>query len=183
MADEKRLVASPSQTIGPFLHVGFERQIELRTIGGSAAAQAARLHLRIQVLDGAGDPIDDALVEIWQAAPGGSDASSIGVRNWGRASTDANGWCAFETVRPEPGVAEDGRGVAAHVNICVFARGLLRHVFTRCYFAGDPALAGDPVLDLVPSARRETLVARLGDAGWTFQIRMQGSDETVFFDL
>jgi protocatechuate 3,4-dioxygenase alpha subunit len=183
MADEKRLVASPSQTIGPFLHVGFEHQIELRTLGGAATVEAGRLHLRIQVLDGAGDPLDDALVEIWQAAPGRSDASSADVRNWGRASTDATGWCAFETFRPEPGVAEDGRVVAAHINICVFARGLLRHVFTRCYFSGDPALTADPVLELVPPARRETLVARPGDAGWTFQIRMQGPDETVFFDL
>jgi protocatechuate 3,4-dioxygenase alpha subunit len=183
MADKKRLVAIPSQTIGPFLHVGFESQVELKTLGGAATANGAPLHLRIQVLDGVGVPIDDALVEIWQAAPGGSDAPSAAVRNWGRCPTDAHGWCAFDTFTPESGIADDGRRVAAHINICVFARGLLRHVFTRCYFAGDAALAGDPVLGLVPPARRDTLIARPDEAGWTFQIRMQGADETVFFDL
>ncbi|HVW04348.1 MAG TPA: protocatechuate 3,4-dioxygenase subunit alpha [Vicinamibacterales bacterium] len=183
MADEKRLVASPSQTIGPFLHVGFESQVELKTLGSAATIKSAPLHLRIQVLDGVGAPIDDALVEIWQTAPGESDAPSAAVRNWGRCPTDTYGWCAFDTFTPASGVAEDGCRIAAHINICVFARGLLRHVFTRCYFAGDAALAGDPVLGLVPPTRRDTLVARSDGAGWTFQIRMQGADETVFFDL
>jgi protocatechuate 3,4-dioxygenase alpha subunit len=192
MADEKRLVASPSQTIGPFLHVGFEHQVELRTLGDSSTP-GPRIRLRIRVVDGVGAPIDDGLVEIWQVDSEGRSAARTpasesamppnGFRGWGRCSTDAGGWSAFETIAPAPTATSDGRRAAAHINICVFARGLLRHVFTRCYFAGDPALDGDPVLELVPPVRRDTLVARPDGDGWAFEIHMQGANETVFFDL
>jgi protocatechuate 3,4-dioxygenase alpha subunit len=182
MADDTRLVASPSQTIGPFLHVGFEHQVDLRTVGG-ASEPAERIHLRIRVVDGAGAPIDDGLVEIWQEPPANLARRPADYRSWGRCATDADGCCAFETVKPTTTVTSDGRVAAAHVNICFFARGLLRHVFTRCYFAGDPALEGDPVLTMVPAARRETLVARHEGDAWIFEIHMQGANETVFFDL
>jgi protocatechuate 3,4-dioxygenase alpha subunit len=178
---ERRLIASPSQTIGPFLHVGFEHQVELRSLCG--ATPGARVRLRIRVVDGAGAPIDDALVEIWQAPPREANAASPDFRSWGRCATDTDGWSTFETMTPDTVTTDDGRRMAAHVNICVFARGLLRHVFTRCYFAGDPALASDPVLALVPSDRRATLVAQPDGDGWAFEIHMQGAHETVFFDL
>jgi protocatechuate 3,4-dioxygenase alpha subunit len=104
----------------------------------------------------------------------------------GRLPTDAQGSCTFETIRP--GRVADGRGglQAAHVNLCLFARGLLRHLYTRMYFAGDPALGDDALLAHVPEDRRETLLA-IADPGapatWSFAIRLQGDRETVFFDL
>jgi protocatechuate 3,4-dioxygenase alpha subunit len=90
----------------------------------------------------------------------------------------------FETIRPGR-VADDAGAVqAAHINVCLFARGLLRHIYTRLYFEDDPALTTDPVLALVPEDRRGTLIAsRVGDARWSMDIRLQGEDETVFFDL
>jgi protocatechuate 3,4-dioxygenase alpha subunit len=129
--------------------------------------------LAIRVFDGAGVPVNDALVEIWQTAGDGSSA-------FGRLGTDENGTCEFDTIRPP--ASPDG---AAHINVCLFARGLLRHVLTRVYFDGDDRLSLDPVLALVPGARRATLIARADSADgdrWMFDIHLQGDGETVFFD-
>jgi protocatechuate 3,4-dioxygenase alpha subunit len=104
-------------------------------------------------------------------------------RGWGRRPTDRDGWGTFETVRPGATVAADGRQQASHINVCLFARGMLRHIFTRFYFAGDPLLESDPVLALVPETRRQTLMAEQADGAWTWTLRIQGEGETVFFDL
>ena len=138
----------------------------------------------MRVTDGQGAPVPDAMVEIWQAAAEGDGGPAPGRFN--RMATSDDGSCTFDTLRPRR--VADGRGgwQAAHINLCVFARGLLRQLHTRLYFAGDPALAEDAVLALVPEDRRLTLVAtpdgRSTDR-WLFQLRLQGPDETVFFDI
>jgi protocatechuate 3,4-dioxygenase alpha subunit len=161
------LVATPSQTVGPFFHFGMaENPVLLAQPAGPDAE--VRIRLRISVSDGDAVPVPDAWIEV-------CEGGGAGVPLPGRLATDENGACEFEMVR-----------AGTHLTVCVFARGLLRHVFTRVYFAGDPRLAGDPVLALVPDARRATLLAH-PDAGdsrrWRFDIRLQGDAETVFFDM
>jgi protocatechuate 3,4-dioxygenase alpha subunit len=100
-------------------------------------------------------------------------------------ATDHDGTCEFETVWP--GRIGDGQGElqAAHINVCLFARGLLRHLYTRIYFEGDPAIAHDVALTLVPADRRATLIASPDTTRpslWRFDVRLQGPGETVFFD-
>lgn len=163
-----KLIATSSQTVGPFFHFGL-------TPAGVANATPLpdgipRIALTVRVVDGRGEPVDDAVVELFYAAEG-----STGPCLFARLDTTSGGTCAFELARP-----------AAHVNVCVFARGLLRHLHTRIYFEGTPNLGADPVLALVPEDRRDTLLARrdpAADNRWHFDIRLQGSDETVFFDL
>jgi protocatechuate 3,4-dioxygenase alpha subunit len=150
-----------------------------------------RIRVRLRLLDGAGEPLPDALIELWQADAGGRYVEVAdhpdpdpgqAFRGWGRRPTDRDGWCEFETIRP--GVTTtDGQTQASHINVCLFARGMLRHIFTRLYFAGDPMLAADPVLALVPASRRHTLVAEPVDGAWVMTIHLQGGNETVFFDL
>ena len=161
---------TPSQTVGPF----FDFCLTPDTTHGRVFPEStSRIRLTIRVIDGAGDPVPDAVVEIWQACdvPGG-DAG------FGRLGTDADGSCEFDTVRP----CDPAQG-SAHINICLFARGLLRHLYTRLYFADDARLAQDSVLALVPETRRSTLIARGGPRDWTFDIHLQGPQETVFFDV
>lgn len=158
MKDEHR-VATPSQTVGPFFHLGLTPQ---PSVGNAGAPADDRIRLRVAVTDGDGRAVDDALVELWYGDL------------FGRMPTDKDGACEFDIVRP-----------AAHINVCLFARGLLRQIHTRIYFAGDPAFAEDAVLALVPEDRRATLFAHPDpqDAGrWLFRVRLQGSQETVFFD-
>jgi protocatechuate 3,4-dioxygenase alpha subunit len=184
------LVATPSQTVGPFFHFGLAASPSLGRLAGPGA-KGDRIALRVRVYDGDGVPVPDALVEIWQAdadgavtaGPPPADASFSG---FGRLATSDEGSCEFETVRP--GRMPDGQGgrQASHVNVCFFARGLLRHIHTRIYFAADPSLAEDAALALVPASRRETLLAHRdpGDPSrWIFDLRLQGERETVFFDL
>lgn len=184
-------VASASQTVGPFFHFGLTTDARLgQMIGPDTPGE--RMTLRIRVVDGAGSPLPDAMVELWQADASGAyaeqpDHSSAepghAFRGWGRLPTDDAGVCEFHTIRPGAPTAADGARPAAHINVCLFARGMLRHLFTRVYFEGDPMLEADPVLALVPAARRTTLLARVVDGVWTFEIRLQRGDETVFFDL
>jgi len=173
MSDAPPLVATPSQTVGPFFHLGLERGSQKRLAGPLAGED---IRLLVVVTDGDGRPVADAAIELWHAS-GNSPVSAFG-----RMPTGEDGSCEFSTVRP-PGDADQQS--AAHINVCVFARGLLRHLNTRLYFAGDPALDTDPVLALVPEARRSTLLAvsdREQPALWRFAVRLQGKDETVFFD-
>lgn len=181
------LVATASQTVGPFFHFGLATNPALGTIAAGDGA-AERIRLRIHVLDGDSLPTPDALIELYHADGRGAypESTSAPFTGFGRLATDADGTCVFETSMP--GSVADGRGgvQARHVNVCFFARGLLRHLYSRIYFEGDPALDADPILSLVPAARRATLLARpcAGEAGtWEFTIRLQGDQETVFFDV
>jgi protocatechuate 3,4-dioxygenase alpha subunit len=163
------LIATSSLTVGPFFHVGPAKTDEFGRVV-AADAPGEHIHVSIRVLDGDGEPVSDAMIELWQPGVG-----------FGRLGTRPDGWCRFETVRPVPPA---GSPEAAHINVCVLARGLLRHLYTRVYFEGDAALAGDPLLSAAPESRRSTLLARRSaDQNWEFVIRLQGRDETVFFDI
>ena len=161
---------TPSQTVGPFFGVGlpFEKGEQLAPPGSAGV-----MRIEGQVLDGKGEPVPDALLEIWQPATG-----------FGRARTDSEGAFTFTTVKPGAVPAPDGRMQAPHFNVTIFARGLLRHLVTRMYFPDETeANASDPVLNLVEAARRETLIARNCGGVLHFDVRLQGDRETVFFAI
>ena len=103
---------------------------------------------------------------------------------FGRLATDEDGVCTFETILPGRVLGNDGSLQAAHINVSVFARGVLQRLATRVYFDGDPALGDDPILALVSAERRPTLLAKEASAGnWMFEIHLCGEKETVFFDV
>jgi protocatechuate 3,4-dioxygenase, alpha subunit len=181
MTDEARPVATGSQTVGPFFHFALTASPALGTMAPEGAA-GERIRLHVRVLDGDGAPVPDAMIEIYQADAGGAYGRPP-FTGFGRLPTDEHGACVFQTVRP--GAVPVGVQ-APHVNVCVFARGLLRHLYTRIYFAGDVGLDSDPLMAVVPDDRRPTLVAApIGGRQdeWEFTIRLQGEQETVFFDL
>jgi len=171
---ETPLVATPSQTVGPFFSFGLTTNTALGRMAGRDTP-GERIRLQIQVIDGAGTPVPDAVIEAWHA-------DRAGAALFGRLETDPDGVCAFDTVYPGPAAPGD----AAHVNLCIFMRGLLRHLYTRCYFAGEPLLETDGILAEVPAERRGTLIARRHEtvpSTWTFEVHLQGDRETVYFDL
>jgi protocatechuate 3,4-dioxygenase alpha subunit len=183
-----RAIATPSQTVGPFFQVFLTQGSSIGTLA-SDDTRGERLRLRVHVLDGDGAPVPDCIIEIYQANADG-EYGHRSFSGFGRLGTDAQGRCVFDTIRP--GRVPDGHGgtQASRVDVCLFARGLLRHLYTRIYFNGDPDLARDPLLALLPPERRETLMAvevEPADAGrpslWEQVIRLQGERETVFLDL
>jgi protocatechuate 3,4-dioxygenase, alpha subunit len=188
-------IPTPSQTVGPFFH--FELTTTEHCVPRIAGplAKGERIWLKFRVLDGNGAPLNDAMLEIWQADaqgkynhPDDPEAKSVeaGWRGFGRMGTNENGQCEFETIKPGRVPAPGGIQQAPHLNVAVFARGMLKQLYTRIYFAGDTANAEDPVLALVPADRRDTLMARPDPAtpnGWLFDVRLQGEAETVFFDV
>jgi len=186
------LVATSSQTVGPFFHFGLADNATLGCLVRDDT-RGERIRLRIGVFDGDGLAVPDALVELWQADADGvyvrpADPKDVlspkGFCGFGRLPTGADGTCVFETIRPGAARDAQSRPQAPHINLCLLARGLLRQIYTRIYFAGDPALETDAVLAIVPEERRRTLQARPGGPGeWVFDIRLQGDAETVFFDL
>jgi protocatechuate 3,4-dioxygenase alpha subunit len=187
-----RLCCIPWQTVGPFYHFSLTANLALGCLTG-ADAKGERIRLRFRLFDGAGAPVPDGMIELWQADSAGKYRHPADTQEkepdpafcgFGRLATDAEGACVFDTVRP--GHTPDGRGgcQASHIDVSVFARGLLGRLVTRVYFEGDLALAEDPVLKLVPEDRRKTLLARPDGGGlWCFDIHLQGEDETVFFDI
>jgi protocatechuate 3,4-dioxygenase, alpha subunit len=188
---------TPSQTVGPFHAIGLPW-----TDGPFVVPPGTPGSIIIsgRVLDGAGQPIPDALVETWQADPAGrfehpddprgpATPEPATFRGFGRCATDAEGRYRIVTLRPGPLPAPDGGTEAAHLNVSVFARGLLDRLVTRIYLPGDAqALAADRVLaSIADPGRRATLIAA-ADPGaepgrLAFDIRLQGQDETVFFDV
>jgi protocatechuate 3,4-dioxygenase, alpha subunit len=190
MTTPTRLVASPSQTVGPFFHVGPGGTDRLGQMAGPNEP-GEHIRLRIRVLDGDGQPVSDALIELLQTNAAGHYSSpsatpgTAAFAGFGRLGTDDMGSCTFDTIKPGAVAASDDSQQAPHINVCFHARGLLRHLYTRVYFEGDAGLADDPVLALVPAARRDTLLARrtLDGRVWDFVIRLQGNGETVFFDV
>lgn len=174
------LTATPGQTIGPFFGYAlpFERDNELVPPGSPGA-----IRLHGTVFDGAGAPVPDALLEIWQADADGAVPSATGslrrdgwtFTGWGRTSTDDDGRYSFTTVKP--GVTQAGS--APFFAVTVFARGLLNRLFTRVYLPGQH-LASEPLLASLPERRRDTLIAAADEHGLRFDIRLQGDDETVF---
>ena len=185
-------VPTPSQTAGPYLHIGLTNKHSVTQIAPPAVF-GERLRLRCRVLDVDGAPVNDAMIEIWQADQAGrynhpDDAPTPDGHfyGFGRAATDENGTCEFETVRPGSLPGPNNTTQAPHLNVAVFARGILLQLHTRIYFAGDAANDSDPVLALVPAERRETLMARPDPehpGSWRFDIHLRGDQETVFFDV
>jgi protocatechuate 3,4-dioxygenase, alpha subunit len=182
-----RRTPTASQTVGPFFHFALAERAAVGDMAGTDVP-GERLTVRISVTDGDGLPVSDALIELYQADADGHYASGdvrSAFAGFGRLATDANGTCVFRTIKP--GRVPDHRGgaQAPHVNICVMARGLMRHLFTRMYFAGDPTNDDDAIFNEVTPARRATLlaVAATETPGlWSFDIRLQGVNETVFFE-
>jgi protocatechuate 3,4-dioxygenase, alpha subunit len=191
------LGVTPSQTVGPFLAIGLPWSDGTFVVPpGTPGA----IVISGQVLDGAGAPVPDALVETWQADPdsrfdhpddprGAEHPAVAAFRGFGRSATDADGTYQICTLRPGPLPCPGGGAEAPHLDVSVFARGLLDRVVTRIYFPDEAeANAADPVLTAVADpARRSTLIAVAdpGGAGtaFRFDIRLQGERETVFFDV
>ncbi|MGH3413788.1 MAG: protocatechuate 3,4-dioxygenase subunit alpha [Marmoricola sp.] len=171
---------TPGQTVGPFYGYALPFDGDHRLVPPSHP-DAIRLHGT--VYDGAGDPVPDALLEIWQQAPDGSVVTEQGslhrdgytFTGWGRAATDPTGRFSFTTLRPG---AEAGR--ARFFSVAVFARGLLDRLFTRAYLPDSDLLSTDPFLTGVPADRRDTLVAATDEHGLVFDVHLQGPQETVF---
>jgi len=172
---------SPSQTVGPFLHLALADPAEALVV---PVGTSGGIWVRGTVTDGNGDPVADAVVETWQASTGARPVPD-GFSGFGRCPTDDDGRWAVHTVKPGPVPGAGRRWEAPHLTVSVFARGLLDRVVTRIYFADeDAANAADPVLaELVEPARRPTLVAGVTEDGYHFAVRLQGEDETVFFAL
>ena len=192
---------TPSQTVGPFFKYGLtpEGQYDWNDAFTNnlvtADTTGERIRIEGRVLDGDGQPVPDCLLEIWQADASGNFADpkdkralpNSKFRGFGRCGTDANGDYAFDTIKPGPVPDPDGKPQAPHILLAIFARGMLLHLYTRIYFGGEAANSADPVLALVPADRRGTLIAHkqagAGPAIYRFDIRVQGENETVFFDI
>jgi protocatechuate 3,4-dioxygenase alpha subunit len=192
---------TPSQTVGPFFNYGltpngqyawndtFTNNLVTPDISGD------RIRVEGRVFDGDGQPVPDCMLEIWQADAQGrfSDPQdkralpNSGFRGFGRCGTDTNGDYGFDTIWPGSVPDPDGKPQAPHILLAIFARGMLLHNYTRIYFDGEAANAADLVMALVPADRRGTLVARrepgAGNAVYHFDIRLQGDNETVFFEV
>ncbi|MFT4131442.1 protocatechuate 3,4-dioxygenase subunit alpha [Labrys sp. (in: a-proteobacteria)] len=198
-----RFKESPSQTAGPYVHIGLTPNFaeiagvydhDLGDVMVNDATKGERISVRVRVIDGLGTPLKDALVEIWQADHAGLYNSPSERRGkadphftgWGRKATDmTTGECVFETVKPGRVPFKDGRLMAPHLTVWIVARGINLGLHTRLYFADEAeANAEDPVLARIEHRHRvATLVAaREGDA-YIFDIHLQGEHETVFFDI
>jgi protocatechuate 3,4-dioxygenase alpha subunit len=159
----------------------------------SGVPQGEAIDLRGRVLDGRGEAVPDAMLELWQANAAGRYASPVDRRDevpldphfigFGRAATGADGEFHFRTIRPGRVPGADGGLQAPHIALSVFGRGLLKRLATRVYFADCAENAADPILMSVPPERRSTLIAQRRGNDWWFDIVLQGTGETVFFAL
>ena len=182
-------LTTPSQTVGPYFAIGLPWPT-----GPFAVAPDSPGSIKITgiVYDGAGEPILDSLLEIWGADGDGNFADLwgyggpsrvAGFRGFARFGEEGgDGSFEFVTLKPGPIRLADGVVLAPHLDLNLFARGMLRHVVTRIYFADEPvANAADPILARVPAERRDTLIATPTADGYALDIRVQGPGETVFF--
>lgn len=194
-----------SQTAGPYVHIGLAPgaagfDIYKHELGHDIAgpdAKGERIRVEGRVIDGMGAPIKDVLIEVWQANsdghyahPEGGGAVEDGFRGWGRVISDfETGDWSFDTVKPGPTRGRNSGVQAPHLNLWIVARGINVGLNTRLYFSDEvEANAADPVLNLIEwEHRRATLIATRTEDGGTpvyrFDIRLQGDDETVFFDV
>ena len=197
---------TPSQTVGPFFAYGLTPKGRCQwdpnghyswkeTVGDNLItpdATGQKIRIEGQIDDGDGVPINDAMIEIWQADAQGRYASprdsrarpNTQFKGFGRSATDKNGMFGFATVKPGAVPGPKGATQAPHIVIAIYSRGMLRQVYTRLYFADEAAAnEADPVLKLVPTDRRGTLIAKKQGDAYRFDIRMQGENETVFFEV
>ena len=201
----KYLKETPSQTAGPYVHIGlapgaagfdiYQQELGWDIAGPNAAGK--RIRVEGLVKDGIGSPVKDVLLEAWQANSAGvyahpEHAGQVeeGFRGWGRVITDFDsGEWGFDTVKPGPVMGRNGQMMAPHINLWIVARGINIGLNTRLYFSDeDAANAVDPVINLIEwEKRRQTLIAqrseRNGKVVYRFDITLQGEGETVFFDI
>jgi protocatechuate 3,4-dioxygenase, alpha subunit len=190
------LVQTPSQTVGPFFHLALDRPGWADLTADNPEGE--RIVIAGRVTDGDGLGVADACLEVWQANAAGRYAHPDDsradkpldphFRGFGRVATDADGGFRLKTIRPGPVPGRGNTLQAPHIAVALFARGLLKQLFTRIYFAGEPLNENDPVLaSIADAARRRTLVAARADAAGTpvyrFDIVLQGENETVFFEI
>lgn len=199
------LKETASQTAGPYVHIGlapgaagfdiYRQELGWDIAGPNPAGE--RIRVEGIVIDGTGSPIKDVLLEAWQANSEGhyahpEDGGAVeeGFRGWGRVITDfATGEWAFETIKPGKVPGRNGSVMAPHINLWIVARGINVGLNTRLYFEDEAeANAADPIINVIEwERRRETLIARRserdGKTVYRFDIRLQGEDETVFFDI
>ena len=183
--------ATASQTVGPFFSIGLKH---LSRTDLSQGNTGERITIQGAVVDGDGQPVPDAILEIWQADPDGryhhpehspAEDDATPFFGFGRVPTDDLGRFSFSTVKPGPVHSPDGKPQAPHLQISVFMRGLLKQLVTRLYFPEEPLNSSDPVLQVVPESRRETLIARQtgqNQNSLEWNVHLQGGSETVFFD-
>ena len=192
---------TPSQTVGPYFAYGltpnrkYDWKDTFSTDQVTPDASGERIRIEGQVLDGDGCPINDCMIEIWQADAQGRYAHARGEKprpnakftGFGRSATDKAGVYSFDTIKPGAVAGPGGKPQAPHIVVCIFSRGMLRQIYTRLYFSDEAANGADPILALVPADRRGTLIAHKqpgsGQAVYRFDIRVQGDNETVFFDI
>jgi protocatechuate 3,4-dioxygenase alpha subunit len=193
------LKQTPSQTVGPYFAYGLTPEqygYDFNELAGNRLTddetEGERIHIVGRVLDGEGNAVDDAMLEIWQADalgryahPADPRGSNLAFKGFGRhgTGTDPENRFMFDTIKPGP-----VEGQAPHITLCVMCRGMLSHAFTRIYFSDEVAAnAGDAVLATVPGDRRDTLIATREETAagivYRFDVRLQGGHETVFFDL
>jgi protocatechuate 3,4-dioxygenase alpha subunit len=206
---------TPSQTVGPFFHYGLpwkggadlvgqsdlgarpelfpEAHYVLKLAAPRGPVAGETIEIAGRVIDGEGQPVPDAMVEIWQANAAGRYASPEdrrielpldgGFVGFGRSATGEDGIYRFRTIRPGRVPGPGNTLQAPHIAVGVFGRGLLKRLVTRIYFEDAAENAQDPVLALVPDERRHTLMAAPVHECWRFDIVLQGEHETVFFDF
>ncbi len=200
---------TPSQTVGPFFAYGLAPKGRCHwdpngsyswkeTVGDNLVtpdASGTKIRIEGRIIDGDGKPINDAMLEIWQADAQGRYAHprddrarpNAKFKGFGRSATDKDGVYSFDTIKPGPVPGPNGKAQAPHIVFCIFSRGMLRQIYTRLYFSDEAANAGDAILNLVPADRRGTLIAHKeagsGSPLYRFDIRVQGDNETVFFDI
>ena len=183
---------TPFQTLGPYFQVMLRDRPRGFEVMVADATQGERIRIEGTVFDGEGKGITDALVELWQADANGryhhpddprSGEADPAFGGYGRTATDDAGRFVFTTIKPGRVEGPDGQPQAPHIMVSILARGVLTRYWTRMYFEDEASNAGDPVLQLVPAARRHTLLAKpLGDGRYAFDLVIQGARETVFFD-
>ncbi len=192
------MIQSPSQTVGPYFAQGLLREGDrvFTNVLASENTEGERIRIEGCVLDAEGRPIEDAMIEIWQANSHGRYNHPLDEQDkpldpefmgHGRASTDIKGNYRVETIKPGSVPGPDDNAQAPHINVIVFARGMLSHAFTRIYFEDEAANQNDPVLmSIDDEAHRNTLIARREEADgaviYRFDIYFQGENETAFFD-
>jgi protocatechuate 3,4-dioxygenase alpha subunit len=190
----EKLIPTPSQTVGPFFHLGLARPDWGDLTKAGPAGE--RITIEGRVIDGDGLPVPDAMIEIWQANAAGrynhpddpqtDKPLDPNFRGYGRVATDAEGGFRFITIKPGPVPGRGNSLQAPHISLAVFGRGLLKHLYTRLYFADEAGNANDPLLTSIEdeTARRTLIATRAApDAAYRFDIVLQGDNETVFLDI
>lgn len=183
------MYTTSSQTIGPYLHIGMTWLVDENF--APAGVTGERVIISGRMIDGDGEPVTDAMIEVWQANAQGKYAHPQDTRDlptderftgFGRVYTDESGRFRFNTIKPGRVPAAEGGLQAPHLNVTIFMRGMLKQLVTRIYFETDPANERDPVLATVPQARVPTLVAKRNGSAFEWNVVLQGPGETVFFD-